>query len=403
MLPPNRKLSVIEWSTVEFQQVFLTQDTKDLLYEINLVCTEMRTIGHTLPCPDYARTLSQEVLTWANLIAQKSPLIQAMMSCHNDIFLACSRINELVVYTQDKYASRGNGTTKPVYPEIVVITDDNSRTLLYLIESLFDHIAGPNHDKLDWIRGQSNILWQSDNFKRLLYNSYAEWMKHSRQVLMEAMYPWFARFTENIIRDAPSQKDIYMQAFSQYLRLSGLSRNDLMKWHFKAPSFHSPLVQDLIEDFNRNGEDDDLPFEQEAQSVKTKSSDKTATTRESDKSKKSRESTPSKRAGEKSGRTDDSFVYNNPVADTPMEQGALGFTNSSGLNLSALNQTKGSEVMTDRERELRRELADIEAAKLRTTPVYQPPLTSASSMGFQAIGHNLISCGKVIRNRNRCH
>jgi len=210
MLPPNRKPSVIEWSTVEFQQVFFTQDTKDLLYEINLVCTEMRTIGHTLPCPDYARTLSQEVLTWANLIARKSPLIQAMMSCHNDIFLACSQINELVVYTQDKYASRGNGTTKPVYPDIVVITDDNSRTLLYLIESLFDHISGPNHDKLDWIRGQSNILWQSDNFKRLLYNSYAEWMKHSRQVLMEAMYPWFARFTENIIRDAPSQKDIYM-------------------------------------------------------------------------------------------------------------------------------------------------------------------------------------------------
>ena len=38
--------------------------------------------------------------------------------------------------------------------------------------------------------------------------------------------------------------------------------------------------------------------------------------------------------------------------------------------------------MSERERELRRELADIEAAKLRTTPVYQQPLTSSSAMGL---------------------
>ena len=83
------------------------------------------------------------------LSSRKSPLIQAMKACHNDIFLACSKVNELVDYTTEKYASRGNGTIKPVYPDIVVITDDNTRTLVYLIESLFDHIAGPNHDKLD--------------------------------------------------------------------------------------------------------------------------------------------------------------------------------------------------------------------------------------------------------------
>jgi NADH:ubiquinone oxidoreductase subunit B-like Fe-S oxidoreductase len=83
---------------------------------------------------------------------------------HSDIFLACCKVNELVDYTKEKYASRGNGITKPVYPDIVVITDDNTRTMLYLIESLFDHIADPRQDKLDWIRGQSKILWQSDNF-----------------------------------------------------------------------------------------------------------------------------------------------------------------------------------------------------------------------------------------------
>ena len=71
----------------------------------------------------------------------------------------------------------------------MVITDDNTRTILYLLESLFEHMAGPKQDKLDWVRGQSHILWQSDNFKRLLYNSYAEWMKQSRQVMMETMYP----------------------------------------------------------------------------------------------------------------------------------------------------------------------------------------------------------------------
>ena len=86
----------------------------------------------------------------------------------------------LVDYTKEKYASRGNGITKPVYPEIVIITDDNARTMLYLMESILDQMAGSNHDKLDWARGQSNILWQSDNFKRLLYNSYAEWVKKDR-------------------------------------------------------------------------------------------------------------------------------------------------------------------------------------------------------------------------------
>jgi len=192
--------------------------------------------------------------------------------------------------------------------------------MLYLLESLFDQTANPNY-KLDWVR-VSQI--SCGNFKGLLYNAYAEWMKKERQVLMKTMYPWFDRYTENIIRDALSQKDVYMQALIRWTRLNGLNRQDLMKLHFKQQPLHGPLVQDLIEEFNRNGDDDDLPFEQEAQSVKTNSSDKTGTTRESDKSKKSKESTPSKRAGEKSGRTDDSFIYNNPVVDTPMTQGALG-------------------------------------------------------------------------------
>ena len=199
MSPPNRRPSMVEWTTVEFQQLLLNQDLKDLIYEINLVCQEMRTIGHTLPCPDYARTLSDALHSWATLIARKSPLIQAMVACHRDIFFVCSRVNDLVDYTKEKYASRGNGITKPVYPEIVIITDDNARTMLYLMESILDQMAGSNHDKLDWARGQSNILWQSDNFKRLLYNSYAEWMKKDRQVTMETMYPWFARYTENIM------------------------------------------------------------------------------------------------------------------------------------------------------------------------------------------------------------
>jgi hypothetical protein len=75
MLPPIRRPSMVEWTTVEFQQFHLTQDTKDLIYEVNLICMEMRTIGHTLPCPDYARTLSKDEQTWANLVAQKLPLI----------------------------------------------------------------------------------------------------------------------------------------------------------------------------------------------------------------------------------------------------------------------------------------------------------------------------------------
>ena len=212
-------------------------------------------------------------------------------------------------------------------------------------------------------------------------------MKKDRQVTMETMYPWFARYTENIIRDAPSQKDIYMQALNQWMKLTGLSRQDLMKWHFKVQPLHGPLVQDLIEEFNRNGNDDDLPLEQEVQSVKTKSSDKTTTTRESDnseKNRKSKESTPSKHSREKSGGIDDSFVYNNPVVGTPVVQGELGFTASSGLDLSALRQSDLSGGMSDRERALRQELADIEAAKLRTTPVYQPPGTSSAAMGFKA-------------------
>ena len=39
--------------------------------------------------------------------------------------------------------------------------------------------------------------------------------------------------------------------------------------------------------------------------------------------------------------------------------------------------------MSERERMLRQELADIEAAKLRTTPMYQQSSTSSSSMSFQ--------------------
>ncbi len=155
-------------------------------------------------------------------------------------------------------------------------------------------------------------------------------MKKDRHVLMEKMYPWFARYSENIIQDAPSQKDMYIQALSQWTRLTGLTRQDLMKWHLKTQPFHSPLVQDLIEGWNRNGEDDDLPLNHEVESVKTKSTDKTGTTKDSTKSK---ENTPSKQGVEKSGRTDGSFVYDNPVRDTALRQGDFGFTTSSGLSM----------------------------------------------------------------------
>ena len=58
MSPRNRRSSMVEWATVEFQQQqHLTQDQEDLIYEINLVCQEMRTIGHMLPCLNYAQTL----------------------------------------------------------------------------------------------------------------------------------------------------------------------------------------------------------------------------------------------------------------------------------------------------------------------------------------------------------
>jgi hypothetical protein len=70
--------------------------------------------------------------------------------------------------------------------------------------------------------------------------------------------------------------------------------------------------------------------------------------------------------------------------NTPEVQGGLGLTKSSGLNLSALKQSDLSGGMSDRERALRQELADIEAAKLNTSTVFQQPFASSSSMGYQA-------------------
>ena len=31
---------MVEWTTVEFQQLHLTQDTKDLIYEVDLICMD---------------------------------------------------------------------------------------------------------------------------------------------------------------------------------------------------------------------------------------------------------------------------------------------------------------------------------------------------------------------------
>ena len=141
MSSPDRRPSMVEWAIVEYQRQFFTQEHKDLIYEINLVCKEMRTIGHTLPCPEVGRGLTVALSSWADILSKKSPLIQAIISCHAETYEVCRRVNRLVEYTTSQYASRGNGTTSPIYPDIVIITHDNTRTLLHLLELLLDQMA----------------------------------------------------------------------------------------------------------------------------------------------------------------------------------------------------------------------------------------------------------------------
>ena len=105
MSSPNRRPSMVEWATVEYQRQFLTQDHKDLIYEINLVCQEMQTIGHTLLRPERGQGLTVALSNWADIIAKKSPLIQAISSCHAETYVVCRRVKKIVKYTTSQYAS----------------------------------------------------------------------------------------------------------------------------------------------------------------------------------------------------------------------------------------------------------------------------------------------------------
>jgi len=73
------------------------------------------------------------------------------------------------------------------------------------------------------------------------------------------------------------------------------------------------------------------------------------------------------------------------------------------MDLSFMNSNKGTGGMSERERILRQELADIEAAKLRTTPVYNNLQHLLRPWVFNPQWRNHTFCGKAPLNKRQRH
>jgi hypothetical protein len=74
-------------------------------------------------------------------------------------------------------------------------------------------------------------------------------MNKFEDISIEKDYPWLVRFTENIIRDAPSQFNAYHMYLPMYQDKSvGMRKEEMARVHENFVPYHNELVLDLLEE-----------------------------------------------------------------------------------------------------------------------------------------------------------
>ena len=74
-------------------------------------------------------------------------------------------------------------------------------------------------------------------------------MSKFEDISVERDYPWLARFTENILRDAPSQFNAYYLWLPKYQdKKYGLRKEVMARVHESFIPYYNDLVNDLLEE-----------------------------------------------------------------------------------------------------------------------------------------------------------
>jgi len=115
--------------------------------------------------------------------------------------------------------------------------------VIYGIDQIFSFIGGHGYDKCNRTKGLSATLFLSDHFRRHLYEEIGFYFKH-KEVDIQDQYPWLARFTENIDRDAPNQAAIY-RAYVAFFPRDIPSREEILNRHLNHPIQNTWLIADL--------------------------------------------------------------------------------------------------------------------------------------------------------------
>jgi hypothetical protein len=85
---------------------------------------------------------------------------------------------------------------------------------------------------------------ESDAFKRLLYKTIAEFLRKAN-VDVEHHFPWIARYTEDVGKDAPSQVPLY-SAVEKKFKGKSISVAEIFRAHQAFDPQHDHLMRDIM-------------------------------------------------------------------------------------------------------------------------------------------------------------
>jgi hypothetical protein len=78
---------------------------------------------------------------------------------------------------------------------------------------------------------------------QILYECYGLFLRH-QEVNIEATYPWFVRYTENIQRDAPSQSHEYVRVANESVNRD-ITIEEIVRWHKETCPISEQLLKDI--------------------------------------------------------------------------------------------------------------------------------------------------------------
>jgi hypothetical protein len=238
------KPSVHHWDSVTNRDKFLTKEQMVLSYEIYLVAKQIKK-SYVVPSNEGIE-FSTEWYAWATQVSLRSPLTQALMTCRENVYELVRSLGDLVMFN-----TRDSKDKNAMYkvPDIVALTNQQGRQIIHGIDQWFRKLGGDAQDQVNWKGAQQCFLYKSDAFLRLLHDCIGDFMSKFEDISVERDYPWLVRFTENIIRDAPSQFNAYHMYLSRYQdKREGLRKEEMARVHEEYVPYHHDLVIDLLEE-----------------------------------------------------------------------------------------------------------------------------------------------------------